>query len=248
MDPYFQVNKVFDNEIAPLLLGSVQDDQKQILKGTSISEINPFVININLDALNESMSVLVNEVKPYLITKIHSLFNGICMESLKDAKLVPGLYRRTQRTVSTHSSYVETCLIPWNEFLDRSEPVFGKGRDGVSMSIKFYEGLINSFRTLLEEILEGIRKTEESLKRFNRRGAASNNSGTTKSMASFSDEDRIRRQFQLDAEFMKQKITANLDVRYKTGLSVTLQTEFDQLLEIVAIAPAAESDTAVADQ
>ena len=52
-----------------------------------------------IDALFESLSILTRDVVPTVSGQICDLYVTLTMEALKDAKLVPGLYRRTMRQV-----------------------------------------------------------------------------------------------------------------------------------------------------
>jgi hypothetical protein len=133
--------------------------------------------------------------------------------------------------VESNSAYLNDFLNSWSDFLKKVEAAFPLDKRH-SLTVMFAKRLCLSFTALIDEILTGIRKTEEGLKRFKR-----SNPKASKE----SDEDRIRKQFQLDIEFFGQRldeVISNLKDSFgginDESSSFTCSKEYQDLKALIA--------------
>lgn len=178
-------------------------------------------------ALEDSQSSLSAHV-PALSNRIVQDLSESCFSYLKSALEVPRLYRRTNKEVpSTASSYVESALKPFYQLQH------GHGNKVKAEMMKYWvqEALSESTHRYFEtvsDVLNSVKKMEESLKRLKQARRAPATSPVSSS-GGMSDDDKIRLQLALDVQFLGEQIQ-------KMGLQTNDIKSFPALAELVLAA------------
>ncbi|KAM5235584.1 conserved oligomeric Golgi complex subunit 2 [Ctenodactylus gundi] len=187
------------------------------------------------DALEDSRSALLACI-PTLGHRVTQDLSESCFSHLRSALEVPRLYRRTNKEVpTTASSYMESALRPFHQLQERHG-----GRLKPTVLQQWLEGALSvstcKYCETVSDVLSSVRKMEESLKRLKqaRRAPAASPAGPSGGM---SDDDKIRLQLALDAEYLGEQIQ-------KLGLHPSHVQGFAALTELVAAA----RDQAAAEQ
>lgn len=148
---------------------------------------------------------------------------------------VPRLFRRTNRDIpTTHSDYVGTMLLPLQTFNSiiisqydsnhKLSNVIGDigtklcHRLGISCNcfypIKFciLSAFLNHFfryANQVQEVLTSVQRMEESLKRLKKVKTGGNEAKITTNNNKMSDDDKIRKQIQIDVEYLISQVSKN---------------------------------------
>ncbi|XP_005405048.1 PREDICTED: conserved oligomeric Golgi complex subunit 2 [Chinchilla lanigera] len=186
-------------------------------------------------ALEDSQSTL-SACVPVLSHRITQDLSESCFSYLRSALEVPRLYRRTNKEVpTTASSYVDSALKPFYQLQSGH-------RDKVKPTVmhQWLEGALSEsthkYCETVSDVLNSVKKMEESLKRLKQARRAPTTSTVGPSVG-MSDDDKIRLQLALDVEYLGEQIQ-------KMGLQTSSIKSFEALTELVAAA----RDQAAAEQ
>jgi len=127
---------------------------------------------------------------------------------------VPRLFRRTNREVPTkHSEYVNSILKPI-QVLHRSLKEAKQGDLLERVGSKVGQQILHRYKVQMDEVLTSVQRMEESLKRLKKvkgqnqiDASSKNNDCDTKiNNSNLSDDNKIRRQIQLDFEYLTEQV------------------------------------------
>lgn len=181
----FKLPNVFDGVIAPVVRTCSQNVPISSLK----------------EAFNFSIQML-KELEVFLIDFVSKTIIQKCLAQLKQANDIPRLFRRTNRQRSESSlPYVKSAVESIQSFRDTYS---GEEKSSEQNNIvrKCVQNIVDSvcisYQSIASDLLESVRKMEDSLKRLQRvtqRNKSANNSTNTNLI---SDDDKIRYQIYLD--------------------------------------------------
>ncbi|XP_058909301.1 conserved oligomeric Golgi complex subunit 2 isoform X2 [Kogia breviceps] len=190
----------------------------------------------SISALEDSRLSL-SACVPALSDRITQDLSESCFSHLKSALEVPRLYRRTNKEVpTTASSYVDSALKPLYQLQNGH-------KDKLKQAIiqQWLEGALSEsthkYYETVSDVLNSVRKMEESLKRLKQARRTAPATPTGPSGGGMSDDDKIRLQLALDVAYLGEQIE-------KIGLRTKDIRSFPALTELVAAA----KDQATAEQ
>ncbi|XP_043332895.1 conserved oligomeric Golgi complex subunit 2 isoform X2 [Cervus canadensis] len=190
----------------------------------------------SISALEDSQLSL-SACVPALSEKITQDLSESCFSHLKSALEVPRLYRRTNKEVPvTASSYVDSALKPLYQLQSRHKDKLKQATIQQWLEAALSESTHKYYETV-SDVLNAVRKMEESLKRLKQARRATPASPAGLSGGGMSDDDKIRLQLALDVAYLGEQIE-------KMGLRTKDIRSFPALAELVAAA----KDQAPADQ
>ena len=143
------------------------------------------------------------------------LLSQIAQSNIKQITDIPRLYRRTNREIpNVPSGYVNALF----------EPVF-KCRDSTNnwmqqWSVSFARSICDSFLSTTQDVLESVRKMEDSLRRL-KKGKVNESQG-------ISDDDKIRLQIMIDVEHLG-KLLDKLGLEKPESYGVLFETAKNQM-------------------
>jgi conserved oligomeric Golgi complex subunit 2 len=174
-------------------------------------------ISLIKEAFNCSLTNL-HELQLILIDFIVKTKSNDCFNYLKNANDIPRLYRRTNREIPKQASnYVTLAIQVIYDFKQKYS--LNKSSNQQEQIEKCVQNIIDSicikYQSVVSDLLESVKKMEDSLKRLqrvrqNKNASSSANLSGMNSMASsvtgsMSDDDKIRLQLFLDiTDFGKQ--------------------------------------------
>ncbi|XP_040098728.1 conserved oligomeric Golgi complex subunit 2 isoform X2 [Oryx dammah] len=190
----------------------------------------------SISALEDSQLSL-SACVPALSEKITQDLSESCFSHLKSALEVPRLYRRTNKEVPvTASSYVDSALKPLYQLQSRHKDKLKQATIRRWLEATLSESTHKYYETV-SDVLNSVRKMEESLKRLKQARRAPPASPAGLSGGGMSDDDKIRLQLALDVAYLGEQIE-------KMGLQTKDIRSFPALAELVAAA----KDQATAEQ
>nr|XP_020725479.1 conserved oligomeric Golgi complex subunit 2 isoform X2 [Odocoileus virginianus texanus] len=190
----------------------------------------------SISALEDSQLSL-SACVPALSEKITQDLSESCFSHLKSALEVPRLYRRTNKEVPvTASSYVDSALKPLYQLQSRHKDKLKQATIQQWLEAALSESTHKYYETV-SDVLNAVRKMEESLKRLKQARRATPASPAGLSGGGMSDDDKIRLQLALDVAYLGEQIE-------KMGLRTKDIRSFPALAELVAAA----KDQAPVDQ
>ncbi|XP_010852806.1 PREDICTED: conserved oligomeric Golgi complex subunit 2 isoform X2 [Bison bison bison] len=190
----------------------------------------------SISALEDSQLSL-SACVPALSEKITQDLSESCFSHLKSALEVPRLYRRTNKEVPvTASSYVDSALKPLYQLQSRHKDKLKQATIRQWLEATLSESTHKYYETV-SDVLNSVRKMEESLKRLKQARRTTPASPAGLSGGGMSDDDKIRRQLALDVAYLGEQIE-------KMGLRTKDIRSFPALAELVAAA----KDQATAEQ
>ncbi|CAG0882250.1 unnamed protein product [Cyprideis torosa] len=140
-----------------------------------------------------------------LATSVCNHLRAECGAHIRFVSDIPRLFRRTNREVpSKPSAYVAMMLKPLSDFQQDYESVLGKKRlsDWIAPAV---DCLVEEYSTAISEVLTGVQKMEESLRRLKKVRDISKDKDSEGSKGP-SDDDKIRKQLQLDTQVFAEEI------------------------------------------
>ncbi|XP_055395013.1 conserved oligomeric Golgi complex subunit 2 isoform X2 [Bubalus kerabau] len=190
----------------------------------------------SISALEDSQLSL-SACVPALSEKITQDLSESCFSHLKSALEVPRLYRRTNKEVPvTASSYVDSALKPLYQLQSRHKDKLKQATIQQWLEATLSESTHKYYETV-SDVLNSVRKMEESLKRLKQARKTTPASPAGLSGSGMSDDDKIRLQLALDVAYLGEQIE-------KMGLQTKDIRSFPALAELVAAA----KDQATAEQ
>ncbi|XP_068838143.1 conserved oligomeric Golgi complex subunit 2 isoform X2 [Capricornis sumatraensis] len=190
----------------------------------------------SISALEDSQLSL-SACVPALSEKITQDLSESCFSHLKSALEVPRLYRRTNKEVPvTASSYVDSALKPLYQLQSGHKDKLKQATIQQWLEATLSESTHKYYETV-SDVLNSVRKMEESLKRLKQARRATPASPAGLSGGGMSDDDKIRLQLALDVAYLGEQIE-------KMGLQTKDIRSFPALAELVAAA----KDQATAEQ
>ncbi|XP_065778416.1 conserved oligomeric Golgi complex subunit 2 isoform X2 [Muntiacus reevesi] len=191
----------------------------------------------SISAALEDSQLSLSACVPALSEKITQDLSESCFSHLKSALEVPRLYRRTNKEVPvTASSYVDSALKPLYQLQSRHKDKLKQATIQQWLEAALSESTHKYYETV-SDVLNAVRKMEESLKRLKQARRATPASPAGLSGGGMSDDDKIRLQLALDVAYLGEQIE-------KMGLRTKDIRSFPALAELVAAA----KDQASADQ
>ncbi|XP_043781813.1 conserved oligomeric Golgi complex subunit 2 isoform X3 [Cervus elaphus] len=191
----------------------------------------------SISAALEDSQLSLSACVPALSEKITQDLSESCFSHLKSALEVPRLYRRTNKEVPvTASSYVDSALKPLYQLQSRHKDKLKQATIQQWLEAALSESTHKYYETV-SDVLNAVRKMEESLKRLKQARRATPASPAGLSGGGMSDDDKIRLQLALDVAYLGEQIE-------KMGLRTKDIRSFPALAELVAAA----KDQAPADQ
>ncbi|XP_058909300.1 conserved oligomeric Golgi complex subunit 2 isoform X1 [Kogia breviceps] len=191
----------------------------------------------SISAALEDSRLSLSACVPALSDRITQDLSESCFSHLKSALEVPRLYRRTNKEVpTTASSYVDSALKPLYQLQNGH-------KDKLKQAIiqQWLEGALSEsthkYYETVSDVLNSVRKMEESLKRLKQARRTAPATPTGPSGGGMSDDDKIRLQLALDVAYLGEQIE-------KIGLRTKDIRSFPALTELVAAA----KDQATAEQ
>ncbi|XP_017897773.1 PREDICTED: conserved oligomeric Golgi complex subunit 2 isoform X2 [Capra hircus] len=190
----------------------------------------------SISALEDSQLSL-SACVPALSEKITQDLSESCFSHLKSALEVPRLYRRTNKEVPvTASSYVDSALKPLYQLQSGHKDKLKQATIQQWLEATLSDSTHKYYETV-SDVLNSVRKMEESLKRLKQARRATPASPAGLSGGGMSDDDKIRLQLALDVAYLGEQIE-------KMGLQTKDIRSFPALAELVAAA----KDQATAEQ
>lgn len=191
----------------------------------------------SISAALEDSQLSLSACVPALSEKITQDLSESCFSHLKSALEVPRLYRRTNKEVPvTASSYVDSALKPLYQLQSRHKDKLKQATIRQWLEATLSESTHKYYETV-SDVLNSVRKMEESLKRLKQARRTTPASSAGLSGGGMSDDDKIRRQLALDVAYLGEQIE-------KMGLRTKDIRSFPALAELVA----ATKDQATAEQ
>lgn len=191
----------------------------------------------SISAALEDSQLSLSACVPALSEKITQDLSESCFSHLKSALEVPRLYRRTNKEVPvTASSYVDSALKPLYQLQSRHKDKLKQATIRQWLEATLSESTHKYYETV-SDVLNSVRKMEESLKRLKQARRTTPASPAGLSGGGMSDDDKIRRQLALDVAYLGEQIE-------KMGLRTKDIRSFPALAELVAAA----KDQATAEQ
>lgn len=191
----------------------------------------------SISAALEDSQLSLSACVPALSEKITQDLSESCFSHLKSALEVPRLYRRTNKEVPvTASSYVDSALKPLYQLQSRHKDKLKQATIRQWLEATLSESTHKYYETV-SDVLNSVRKMEESLKRLKQARRTTPASPAGLSGGGMSDDDKIRRQLALDVAYLGEQIE-------KMGLRTKDIRSFPALAELVA----ATKDQATAEQ
>lgn len=191
----------------------------------------------SISAALEDSQLSLSACVPALSEKITQDLSESCFSHLKSALEVPRLYRRTNKEVPvTASSYVDSALKPLYQLQSRHKDKLKQATIRQWLEATLSESTHKYYETV-SDVLNSVRKMEESLKRLKQARRTTPASSAGLSGGGMSDDDKIRRQLALDVAYLGEQIE-------KMGLRTKDIRSFPALAELVAAA----KDQATAEQ
>ncbi|KAB0383559.1 hypothetical protein FD755_005476, partial [Muntiacus reevesi] len=191
----------------------------------------------SISAALEDSQLSLSACVPALSEKITQDLSESCFSHLKSALEVPRLYRRTNKEVPvTASSYVDSALKPLYQLQSRHKDKLKQATIQQWLEAALSESTHKYYETV-SDVLNAVRKMEESLKRLKQARRATPASPAGLSGGGMSDDDKIRLQLALDVAYLGEQIE-------KMGLRTKDIRSFPALAELVAAA----KDQASVDQ
>jgi hypothetical protein len=148
-----------------------------------------------------------------------------CLPHLKQVSDIPRLYRRTNKELPNRPcSYMTALLGPIDAFYkEQTEKYRVDGTEPMQMwLVRIFSAVIEKYLLNVGEVLEAVQKMEESLKRLKRvrdtrlagGGGASTlaSTGADEGRGVISDDDKIRLQLYLDANYFLGRMSARYGV------------------------------------
>ncbi|XP_068838142.1 conserved oligomeric Golgi complex subunit 2 isoform X1 [Capricornis sumatraensis] len=191
----------------------------------------------SISAALEDSQLSLSACVPALSEKITQDLSESCFSHLKSALEVPRLYRRTNKEVPvTASSYVDSALKPLYQLQSGHKDKLKQATIQQWLEATLSESTHKYYETV-SDVLNSVRKMEESLKRLKQARRATPASPAGLSGGGMSDDDKIRLQLALDVAYLGEQIE-------KMGLQTKDIRSFPALAELVAAA----KDQATAEQ
>ncbi|XP_052495758.1 conserved oligomeric Golgi complex subunit 2 [Budorcas taxicolor] len=191
----------------------------------------------SISAALEDSQLSLSACVPALSEKITQDLSESCFSHLKSALEVPRLYRRTNKEVPvTASSYVDSALKPLYQLQSGHKDKLKQATIQQWLEAALSESMHKYYETV-SDVLNSVRKMEESLKRLKQARRATPASPAGLSGGGMSDDDKIRLQLALDVGCLGEQIE-------KMGLQTKDIRSFPALAELVAAA----KDQATAEQ
>jgi len=196
------------------------------------------------DSLLESLRDLETKI-PAFISFISRVLMRRCAEPLVSVKGIPGQYRMTNKEAPTKASaFVSSILVPYSGFHQAAHRTMGPG-PSKELETQVVMTLLSRYSGLVTELLNTIRKAEDSLLRLKtkRKGlkatpdSSQGAAAAAEPKATLTDEDKIRLQLLLDVEEFGAELRA-------LGVDVANLEPFQTLIEVVR---QAEKEKAKAD-
>lgn len=142
----------------------------------------------------------------YIETIIVDSIYKDCSIYVKNVSQIPRLYRKTNRNIPTSaSSYVTLMCKPIDDFYEKHSDKLSSDVMNVIME-NVHEKVTSEYRSLVENVLTSVAKTEESLRRLKKTRGNNENQES-------SDDQKIRMQVQLDVLFYSKRAEKYVDVR-----------------------------------
>ncbi|XP_070578022.1 conserved oligomeric Golgi complex subunit 2-like isoform X2 [Ptychodera flava] len=176
------------------------------------------------EALKEAQEAIVRLI-PDITEYISSEIKVSCSVHFKAVNDIPRLYRRTNREVPSKSSvYVDNVVRPLKVFLEENgDKLSQERRDRWLVSILTH--LTKEYLGVTTDVLDSVKKMEESLKKLKMRKVTSVSNFSADGM---SDDDKIRLQLALDvrqfSETMEQLGISSSDVPCYDELSALVKS------------------------
>lgn len=191
----------------------------------------------SISAALEDSQLSLSACVPALSEKITQDLSESCFSHLKSALEVPRLYRRTNKEVPvTASSYVDSALKPLYQLQSGHKDKLKQATIQQWLEATLSDSTHKYYETV-SDVLNSVRKMEESLKRLKQARRATPASPAGLSGGGMSDDDKIRLQLALDVAYLGEQIE-------KMGLQTKDIRSFPALAELVAAA----KDQATAEQ
>ena len=129
-----------------------------------------------------------------LPARVNMLRSARCLPIVKSVNDIPRQYRRTQRAPpSEPSQYIQQLVSPISDFCEKCPNV-------ISWTETLYDSIVVEFQSSIVDVLEASRKMEASLAKLQQMRKKQQ-----KSDDGLSDDEKIRKQIQLDVEsFIKR--------------------------------------------
>ncbi|ODM88167.1 Conserved oligomeric Golgi complex subunit 2 [Orchesella cincta] len=142
--------------------------------------------------------------RQFIENRITQITITLSSSSISLVTEVPRLYRRTNRELPTkHGEYVESILQPISN-LKNTVQSSHQGELWDSVGFNIANQICQRYKTQVDEVLTSVLRMEESLKRLKKvKGQTASGSENNKVL---SDDDKIRRQIQIDINYFTQQM------------------------------------------
>ncbi|RWS24290.1 conserved oligomeric Golgi complex subunit 2-like protein [Leptotrombidium deliense] len=224
----YSLPKTNENTNAALLFGLLSESDillKQVATFFDETIVSVKPLNCELSELKECFQESLHLVRNEGMSNIEHLLREClvkqCNEVLKQISDIPRLYRKTNRdSPSKPSNYVNVCIDTLKEFVTSTNSnTYWKS----NWTIDILERVTKTFKSQTIEVLTSVQKMEDSLRRLKKlKGSQQKNN------QSISDDDKIRKQLNIDANEYAKKIETHLGVE---KLSVSGLHELLKLVE-----------------
>nr|XP_006817460.1 PREDICTED: conserved oligomeric Golgi complex subunit 2-like [Saccoglossus kowalevskii] len=207
------LQEICEKELPELLSNEIQP------KLAALNFKNIAVIEEALNEGREALIVPIPAIINYVIKEIHSQ----CVVHFKAVNDIPRLYRRTNREIPSKASvYVDNIIKPLQLFLEENGEKIKTDRRGELLS-GILTLLTQEYFGVTSDVLDSVRKMEESLKKLKMRKVTSVSNFSANGM---SDDDKIRLQLALDVRQFAEEMD-NL------GIKSSDIPKYDSLSELV---------------
>ncbi|CAL8082945.1 unnamed protein product [Orchesella dallaii] len=143
------------------------------------------------------------QARQFIENRITNITITLSSSSISLVTEVPRLYRRTNRDLpARHGDYVESILQPISN-LKNTVQSSHQGELWDSVGFNIANQICQRYKTQVDEVLTSVLRMEESLKRLKKVKGQTTGSENNKVL---SDDDKIRRQIQIDINYFTQQI------------------------------------------
>ncbi|KAK9889171.1 hypothetical protein WA026_004452 [Henosepilachna vigintioctopunctata] len=199
----FIMNSLVDIKIILDLLGN----KENLGSSKNIYAIFPKRMESVISKVFDNNHRILTEFSIKLSKRFVSAYLSKCSEQLQNVTAIPRLFRRTNRNPPREpSTYIVESVKPIWQFYEKN---MDTDEDIVKYLLnEVILGISEIYSTLVQDVLQSVCKTEESLRRLKNRNLSINDeSSVNNSTETMSDEMKIREQIKLDIKYFITKLT-----------------------------------------
>ncbi|XP_044765153.1 conserved oligomeric Golgi complex subunit 2 [Coccinella septempunctata] len=196
---YFIMNSLVDFKKILKLLG----DKEALDSDENLYSIFPNIMKPVIVKVFENNNKMITQFSVYLSDHLASLKVNEISEQLQNVTAIPRLFRRTNRSPPKEAStYMFEAVKPILQFI---ENYAGGGNDEICNPLldKVILRVTKQYCHLVQDVLQSVFKTEESLRRLKSRNIVSLEETSSETMT---DEMKIREQIKLDINYFILKL------------------------------------------